>query len=119
MDSNKLDETIKTFIDNAELYGNFILDGSSVNANKAYKKIVSAKDYLVSLNQLDLLASFLDSHSISIKIWVARYLLFSSVFADRSKNILQSIAENEKTLLGSIAEQTLKEWEKGNLTLEY
>lgn len=119
MKHNKVDKVIQSFIENADIYGNSILKGSSTEANKAYKKIVTAKDYIVSLNQLELLAKFLNSNSISVQIWAARYLLFSSVFSNQSQCILQAIAENEKNLLGTIAEQTLKEWESGNLKLEY
>ncbi|MBF0786223.1 hypothetical protein E4T80_12190 [Muribacter muris] len=119
MNSNKLDRMIRLFCENADIYGNYILEGSSTKANKAYQKIVVAKDYIISLNKLDILAQFLDSSSISIKIWASRYLLFSTAFSKQSQYILQSISENEKSLLGTIAEQTLKEWEKGYLTLEY
>lgn len=119
MKQNKLDNMLESFICNCNIYGNAILDGDSTQANKAYKKIVTAKDYILSQEQLELLASNLDSDSISIKIWSARYLLFSPTFSRQSEDILQSISNSESNLLGTIAEQTLKEWKSGRLTLEY
>lgn len=116
---NKLDNMLESFTHNCNIYGNAVLNGDSKKANKAYKKIVAAKDYILSKEQLELLAPNLDSDSISIKIWTARYLLFSSTFSKQSEDILQSISNSENNLLGTIAEQTLKEWKNGKLTLEY
>ena len=119
MKKNKLDNMIESFIYNCNIYGNAILDGDSTKANKAYKKIVAAKDYILSQEQLELLAPNLDSDLISIKIWTARYLLFSSTFSKRSEDILESISNSENNFLGTIAEHTLKEWKNGRLTLEH
>ncbi|MGC7560392.1 hypothetical protein [Pasteurella sp. PK-2025] len=119
MKKNKLDNMLESFIYNCNVYGNAILDGDFTKANKAYKKIITAKDYILSQERLELLAPNLNSDSISIKIWAARYLLFISTFSKQSEDILQSLSNSESNLLGTIAEQTLKEWRNGRLTLEY
>lgn len=119
MKENQLNKTLELFSNNAEIYGQAILKGDSKTANKAYNKIVKSKDCIISENMLDSLSCFLSINSISINIWAARYLLFSNIYSDESVTLLRHIHENENNLLGAIAEQTLKEWEEGRLTLEY
>ena len=119
MKNNQLNKILESFSTNAEIYGQAVLIGDSKTANKAYSKIIKYKDRILSENMLDSLSCFLNVNSIPIKIWAARYLLFSPLYSNESEALLRYIHENENSLLGTIAEQTLKEWEQGRLTLEY
>ena len=70
-------------------------------------------------NDLNSLECLLHKESISIKIWAARYLLFSNEYSVASQQELIKIHTNNTGILASSAKQVLEEWQLGNLTLEY
>lgn len=119
MDTKKFDKTLLVFFENAEKYGNAILEGNYKEANRAYNKIIKSKNTLVSEDRLDSIYHFINMGSPSVKLWIARYLLFNTEYYQESRNILEHIKNSEENLLSTIAEQTLIAWDKGNLTLDY
>ena len=112
-------DAILLFEENAEKHGVTTLNGDYKEANKCYKKIQLAKNFLLTQNDLNSLECLLHKESISIKIWAARYLLFSNEYSVASQQELIKIHTNNTGILASSAKQVLEEWQLGNLTLEY
>lgn len=88
MDTKKFDKTLLVFFENAEKYGNAILEGNYKEANRAYNKIIKSKNTLVSEDRLDSIYHFINMGSPSVKLWIARYLLFNTEYYQESRNIL-------------------------------
>ena len=112
-------DAIRLFEENAEKHSVATLNGDYKEANKCYKKIQLTKNFLLAQNDLNSLGCLLHKESISIKIWAARYLLFSNKFSVASQQELIKIHTNNTGILASSAKQVREEWQLGNLTLEY
>lgn len=108
---------VECFRQNAALQGAALINGDHKAANKAYDKIVSAKDFLLSCGELDELVNLAWDADISVRIWAARYLLFSDLHGKFALEILAKI-ERADGILAFVAAQTLSEFKKGNLSLK-
>ncbi len=86
--------------------------GDYRTANKAYKQIVNAIDYLKEHNQILLLMNMLDNSSVGVQSWEACYLL--PVREMEALSALEKIAQRHD-IQGFSAQTTLSEWRKGNL----
>ena len=117
MKFNNISQAIQYFEKYSDIHGKVTLEGNYKLANSSYKKIVSAKNYLLSIDKIDSLEVLLHSKSSSVINWAASYLLFSKNFSEISQEKLAEIA-NTSDIFGLDAETILSEWKSGNLSLE-
>ncbi|NEN75466.1 hypothetical protein F9B74_03875 [Pelistega sp. NLN82] len=117
MKFNNVAQAIQYFEKYSDIHGKATLEGNYKLANSSYKKIVSAKNYLLSMDEIDSLEVLLHSKSNSVINWAASYLLFSKNFSEISQEKLAEIA-NTSDIFGLAAETILSEWKLGNLSLE-
>lgn len=117
MKFNNISQAIQYFEKYSDIHGKATLEGNYKLANSSYKKIVSAKNYLLSIDKVDSLEVLLHSKSSSVINWAASYLLFSKNFSEISQEKLAEIA-NTSDIFGLDAETILSEWKSGNLSLE-
>ncbi|QIA77221.1 hypothetical protein [Rodentibacter caecimuris] len=117
MKFNNTAQAIQYFEKYSDIHGKATLEGNYKLANSSYKKIVSAKNYLLSINEIDSLAVLLHNKSTSVVNWAASYLLFSKNFSKISQEKLAEIA-NTSDIFGLDAETILSEWKLGNLSLK-
>lgn len=117
MKLENVEQAIIAFQKNAEIHGKATLTGEYKTANKSYKEIQKAKEFLLSENKLDNLECLLNDSLISVVSWAASYLLFSEKYSELSQKKLEDIGSGSG-ILASDARQILEEWKLGNLSLE-
>lgn len=109
---NNIDSALSVFEDAAAKHAEATEQGDYRKANKCYKSITEAVNYLKEHNALLQLEVFLRHASVGVRLWSASYLL--SIRENDAIRVLEEIS----TLPGihSLdAKTTLSEWKKGNL----
>src|SRR5262245_3595162 len=109
-----IESALKLFEAAANKHADATEQGDYKTANKNYKIIIAAIEFLKEHNQLISLGDLLDHSSVGVRLWAATYLL--DIKKDEAVKTLIAIARS-----GGIhsvnAGTTLSEWKKGNLNL--
>ena len=108
-------QEIKTIITAAELHAEQIGNGDYKKANKNYDIIVYNVEELKASGELKLLLPLLEHKSIGVRIAAATFLL--GQFEQEALATLKLIAKMSIPLHSFRAEQTISEWESGNLKI--
>lgn len=116
METMKKEMTIENILSLFEKYaikqGETTELGDSKKANYYYNRIMSLVHYLKEIKHLDDLSIFYEHPNISVRSWVACFLL--PLHEKKSLSVLKEIAN--MNIFGSLdAEMTIKEWKNGNL----
>lgn len=110
---NDIEKIIKEYIKAATKHGEATEEGKHSLANKQYRIIEKNIDRLKSIeNGINKLENLLEHQSDYVKLWSARYLLFSQ--EEKAKGTLLQLT-NKSGFLGFTAKITLDEWDKGNI----
>lgn len=113
---SELEKLIDIYMKNAVIHGEGTLEGNYKKTNKAHDKLINAYKKIKEFdNKLNSLLPLLSNENISVRSWSATHLLPHS---NEAKDILKKISK-EDGLLAFDAKMVLKEWENGNLKLDF
>lgn len=87
-------------------------EGDGKTANKCYKELAEAVDFLKEKEAILELFPILSSQSIGVQIWAATYLLPHK--EKESLSVLEKIGKGDD-IHSFNASMTISEWKKGNL----
>lgn len=104
-----IDDAIFAFTDAAKNHAESSNIGDYKLANKSYKQIKSAADFLKEKNEIDVLVGLLNDNSYAVRLWAATYLL--PIKEQTAVSVLESIMKL-KQAQSFEAKWTLKEWFK-------
>ncbi len=107
-----IDEAINTVIDSSKIHAQATKTGKYKIANKNYYLINTAIAYLKENNGLGSLRELLTSDEVSVKVWVASYLIKDG--DQQAISVLEEIVSLSIPHQSFAAELLLSDWRKNN-----
>lgn len=112
--ANNINEVIKGFEESAVQHTLATDIGDYKVANKNYKSMVKAVDYLKNWKSLNILTPLLKHSNLGVRLWSATFLL--SVNEDCAIQTLQELSHGNG-ITSFNAQITLREWQAGRLKI--
>lgn len=108
-----INQALKLFEDATRKQVEASRNGDYKTGNKNYHIIMKAAEYLKNNNSLDCLKPYLNSEILAEQLWSSFLLLRVDEY--NAIKVLETISLGNDIIAG-IAETTLNEWRKGNIT---